>query len=201
MSKSKAITSTQENQRISFSSAKGNVVTPDFLDIQLQSFKEFFQLDTLPEDRVNEGLYKTFQENFPITDSRNQFVLEFLDYLVDSPRYSIDECVERGLTYSVPLKARLKLYCTDPEHEDFQTVIQDVYLGPVPYMTPSGSFIINGAERVIVTQLHRSPGVQNSRRQSSSFNFFKIRFRYFYFFCKVENLKDIFIRLITDCSK
>ena len=159
MSKSKAITSTQENQRISFSSAKGNVVTPDFLDIQLQSFKEFFQLDTLPEDRVNEGLYKTFQENFPITDSRNQFVLEFLDYLVDSPRYSIDECVERGLTYSVPLKARLKLYCTDPEHEDFQTVIQDVYLGPVPYMTPSGSFIINGAERVIVTQLHRSPGV------------------------------------------
>jgi DNA-directed RNA polymerase subunit beta len=108
---------------------------------------------------VNEGLYKTFQENFPITDSRNQFVLEFLDYLVDSPRYSIDECVERGLTYSVPLKARLKLYCTDPEHEDFQTVIQDVYLGPVPYMTPSGSFIINGAERVIVTQLHRSPGV------------------------------------------
>ena len=159
MSKSKAITSTQENQRINFSSAKGNVVTPDFLDIQLQSFKEFFQLDTLPEDRVNEGLYKTFQENFPITDSRNQFVLEFLDYLVDSPRYSIDECVERGLTYSVPLKARLKLYCTDPEHEDFQTVIQDVYLGPVPYMTPSGSFIINGAERVIVTQLHRSPGV------------------------------------------
>jgi DNA-directed RNA polymerase subunit beta len=108
---------------------------------------------------LNEGLYKTFQENFPITDSRNQFVLEFLDYLVDSPRYSIDECVERGLTYSVPLKARLKLYCTDPEHEDFQTVIQDVYLGPVPYMTPSGSFIINGAESVIVTQLHRSPGV------------------------------------------
>ena len=152
-------TKTQENQRINFSSVKGKVITPDFLDVQLESFKEFFQLDTLPEDRRNEGLYKTFQENFPITDSRNQFVLEFLDYLVDSPRYSIDECVERGLTYSVPLKARLKLYCTDPEHEDFQTVIQDVYLGPVPYMTPSGSFIINGAERVIVTQLHRSPGV------------------------------------------
>src|SRR5574343_1130806 len=159
MSKSKAITSTQENQRINFSSAKGSVVAPDFLDIQVQSFKEFFQLDTLPEARVSEGLYKTFQENFPITDSRNQFVLEFLDYLVDSPRYSIDECVERGLTYSVPLKARLKLYCTDPEHEDFQTVIQDVYLGPVPYMTSKGTFVINGAERVVVTQLHRSPGV------------------------------------------
>ncbi len=159
MSKSKAVAKTQSNERINFSAAKGKIETPDFLDIQIQSFKEFFQLDTLPEARVNEGLYKTFQENFPITDSRNQFVLEFLDYLVDSPRYSIDECVERGLTYSVPLKARLKLYCTDPEHEDFQTVIQDVYLGPVPYMTPSGSFIINGAERVIVTQLHRSPGV------------------------------------------
>jgi len=162
MSKSKATKNTAElsaKERINFSSAKGRVVAPDFLDVQLASFTDFFQLDTLPEDRVNEGLYKTFQENFPITDSRNQFVLEFLDYLVDSPRYSIDECVERGLTYSVPLKARLKLYCTDPEHEDFQTVIQDVYLGPVPYMTPSGSFIINGAERVIVTQLHRSPGV------------------------------------------
>lgn len=162
MSKSKATKSTSEfaaKERVNFSSAKGRVAAPDFLDVQIESFKEFFQLDTLPENRVNEGLYKTFQENFPITDSRNQFVLEFLDYLVDSPRYSIDECVERGLTYSVPLKARLKLYCTDPEHEDFQTVIQDVYLGPVPYMTPSGSFIINGAERVIVTQLHRSPGV------------------------------------------
>ena len=156
---SKTTAKTQENQRINFSSSKGKIVTPDFLEVQLASFKEFFQLDTLPEERRNEVLYKTFQENFPITDSRNQFVLEFLDYLVDSPRYSIDECVERGLTYSVPLKARLKLYCTDPEHEDFQTVIQDVYLGPVPYMTPSGSFIINGAERVIVTQLHRSPGV------------------------------------------
>ena len=152
-------TKAQENQRINFSSAKGKVVSPDFLDVQLESFKDFFQLDTLPEDRRSEGLYKTFQENSPITDSRNQFVLEFIDYLVDSPRYTLDECVERGLTYSVPLKARLKLYCTDPEHEDFQTVIQDVYLGPVPYMTQSGSFIINGAERVIVTQLHRSPGV------------------------------------------
>ncbi|KQS89157.1 DNA-directed RNA polymerase subunit beta [Chryseobacterium sp. Leaf394] len=152
-------TATTQEKRINFSSAKGKIVTPDFLDIQIESFTEFFQLDTLPEDRTDEGLYKTFQENFPITDSRNQFVLEFIDYLVDSPRYSIDECVERGLTYSVPLKARLKLYCTDPEHEDFQTVVQDVYLGPVPYMTPSGSFIINGAERVIVTQLHRSPGV------------------------------------------
>lgn len=159
MSKSKAVAKTQSNERINFSAAKGKIETPDFLDIQIQSFKDFFQLDTLPEQRVNETLYKTFEENFPITDSRNQFVLEFLDYLVDSPRYSIDECVERGLTYSVPLKARLKLYCTDPEHEDFQTVVQDVYLGPVPYMTPSGSFIINGAERVIVTQLHRSPGV------------------------------------------
>ena len=157
MSKTTAIT--KGNERINFSTARGKIITPDFLDIQLESFKEFFQLDTLPEDRKKEGLHKTFQENFPITDSRNQFVLEFLDYLVDSPRYSIDECVERGLTYSVPLKARLKLYCTDPEHEDFQTVVQDVYLGPVPYMTPSGSFIINGAERVIVTQLHRSPGV------------------------------------------
>ncbi|PQA98241.1 DNA-directed RNA polymerase subunit beta [Chryseobacterium piscicola] len=152
-------TATTQEKRINFSTAKGKIVTPDFLDIQIESFSEFFQLDTLPEDRTDEGLYKTFQENFPITDSRNQFVLEFIDYLVDSPRYSINECVERGLTYSVPLKARLKLYCTDPEHEDFQTVVQDVYLGPVPYMTPSGSFIINGAERVIVTQLHRSPGV------------------------------------------
>ncbi|MCG2792981.1 MAG: DNA-directed RNA polymerase subunit beta [Weeksellaceae bacterium] len=159
MSKTQATPKVQSTERINFSTAKGRIDTPDFLDIQIQSFKEFFQLDTLPEQRLNESLYKTFQENFPITDSRNQFVLEFLDYLVDSPRYSIDECVERGLTYNVPLKARLKLYCTDPEHEDFQTVVQDVYLGPVPYMTPSGSFIINGAERVIVTQLHRSPGV------------------------------------------
>jgi DNA-directed RNA polymerase subunit beta len=126
MSKSKAVAKTQGNERINFSVAKGKIETPDFLDIQIQSFKGFFQLDTLPEQRLNESLYKTFEENFPITDSRNNFVLEFLDYLVDSPRYSIDECVERGLTYSVPLKARLKLYCTDPEHEDFQTVVQDL---------------------------------------------------------------------------
>ncbi len=155
---SKKTAENQRNQRINFSSVKGKLITPDFLDLQIESFREFFQLDTLPENRKNEGLFKTFQENFPITDSRNQFVLEFLDYLVDSPRYTIDECVERGLTYAVPLKARLKLYCTDPEHEDFETSIQEVYLGQVPYMTPSGSFIINGAERVVVTQLHRSPG-------------------------------------------
>ena len=155
---SKKTAENQQNQRINFSSVKGKLITPDFLDLQIESFREFFQLDTLPENRKDEGLFKTFQENFPITDSRNQFVLEFLDYLVDSPRYTIDECVERGLTYAVPLKARLKLYCTDPEHEDFETSIQEVYLGQVPYMTPSGSFIINGAERVVVTQLHRSPG-------------------------------------------
>jgi DNA-directed RNA polymerase subunit beta len=132
---------------------------PDFLDIQLKSFEEFFQIETLPENREREGLYKVFMENFPITDTRNQFVLEFLDYFIDPPRYSIDECIERGLTYSVPLKAKLKLYCTDPEHEDFETIVQDVYLGQIPYMTPKGSFVVNGAERVIVSQLHRSPGV------------------------------------------
>ena len=158
MSKSKTMKDTQGNQRIDFASARG-VEVPDFLDIQVESFKEFSSWIHCLRTEKKEGLYKTFQENFPITDSRNQFVLEFLDYMIDSPRYSIDECIERGLTYSVPLKARLKLYCTDPEHEDFETVIQDVYLGPVPYMTPSGSFIINGAERVVVTQLHRSPGV------------------------------------------
>ncbi len=129
------------------------------MEIQLKSFQEFFQLDTNPEDRENEGLYKVFTENFPITDTRNQFVLEFLDYFIDPPRYDIKECVERGLTYAVPLKAKLKLYCTDPEHEDFETIVQDVYLGTIPYMTPQGSFVINGAERVIVSQLHRSPGV------------------------------------------
>ncbi len=149
----------QENQRISFSSTKVHSPFPDFLDIQIKSFEDFFQLETRPDQRGNEGLYKTFAENFPISDTRNQFVLEFLDYFVDPPRYSIDECIERGLTYSVPLKARMKLYCTDPEHEDFETVVQDVYLGTLPYMTASGSFIINGAERVIVSQLHRSPGV------------------------------------------
>ena len=149
----------KNNERINFASAKINAEYPDFLDIQLKSFKDFFQLETNPENRANEGLYKVFSENFPITDARNNFVLEFLDYFVDPPRYSIDECMERGLTYSVPLKAKLKLYCTDPEHEDFETIIQDVYLGMIPYMTPKGTFIINGAERVVVSQLHRSPGV------------------------------------------
>ncbi len=132
---------------------------PDFLEIQLKSFQEFFQLDTTSENRENEGLYKVFAENFPITDARNSFVLEFLDYFVDPPRYNIDECLERGLTYSVPLKAKLKLYCTDDDHEDFETIVQDVYLGMIPYMTPRGSFVVNGAERVVVSQLHRSPGV------------------------------------------
>ena len=145
--------------RQDFSSAKNFYEYPDFLEIQLASFREFFQLETNPENRANEGLFKVFSENFPITDTRNQFVLEFLDYFIDPPRYTIDECIERGLTYSVPLKAKLKLYCTDPEHEDFETIVQDVYLGTIPYMTPQGSFVINGAERVIVSQLHRSPGV------------------------------------------
>lgn len=146
-------------QRISFASTRSQTEYPDLLDIQLKSFQDFFQLETNPEDRGNEGLFKVFAENFPITDARNNFVLEFLDYFVDPPRYSIDECIERGLTYSVPLKAKLKLYCTDPEHEDFETIIQDVYLGMIPYMTPRGTFVINGAERVVVSQLHRSPGV------------------------------------------
>lgn len=145
--------------RINFSRTKSLYEYPDFLDIQLKSFMGFFKLGSTPEERKNEGLYKVFQENFPITDTRNNFVLEFLDYYVDPPRYSIEECLNRGLTYSVPLKAKLKLYCTDPEHEDFDTVVQDVYLGPIPYMTPRGSFVINGAERVVVSQLHRSPGV------------------------------------------
>ncbi len=146
-------------ERINFATAQLTTEYPDFLDIQVKSFQDFFQLQTKAEERDHEGLYKTFSEIFPITDTRNQFVLEFLDYFVDPPRYSIQECIERGLTYSVPLKARLKLYCTDPEHEDFETVVQDVYLGAIPYMTDSGSFVINGAERVIVSQLHRSPGV------------------------------------------
>ncbi len=145
--------------RISFASNKNSLEYPDFLEVQLKSFQDFFQLETTPEKRANEGLFKVFSENFPITDTRNNFVLEFLDYFVDPPRYTIEECVERGLTYSVPLKAKLKLYCTDPEHEDFDTVIQDVYLGTVPYMTAKGTFVINGAERVVVSQLHRSPGV------------------------------------------
>ena len=156
---SKKDNKTQGNQRISFSATKVQAAFPDFLDIQIKSFEDFFQLETRPDQRAKEGLYKTFAENFPISDTRNQFVLEFLDYFVDPPRYTIDECIERGLTYSVPLKARMKLYCTDPEHEDFETVVQDVYLGTIPYMTNSGSFIINGAERVVVSQLHRSPGV------------------------------------------
>ena len=147
------------NQRVNFASVKNPMPYPDFLDVQLKSFKDFLQLDTPPELRKNDGLYKVFSENFPIADTRNNFVLEFLDYYIDPPRYSIEECLERGLTYSVPLKAKLKLYCTDPDHEDFDTVIQDVFLGPIPYMTANGTFIINGAERVVVSQLHRSPGV------------------------------------------
>jgi DNA-directed RNA polymerase subunit beta len=146
-------------ERINFASSKLGTDYPDFLDIQVKSFQDFFQLQTKAEERGEEGLYKTFMDNFPITDTRNNFVLEFLDYFVDPPRYSIQECIERGLTYSVPLKARLKLYCTDPEHEDFETIVQDVYLGTIPYMTNSGTFVINGAERVVVSQLHRSPGV------------------------------------------
>ena len=145
--------------RINFSKSKNPYEYPDFLEIQLKSFKDFFQLETTADNRTQEGLYKVFSENFPITDSRNNFVLEFLDYFVDPPRYSIEECIERGLTHSVPLKAKLKLYCTDPEHEDFETIVQDVYLGTIPYMTPKGTFVINGAERVVVSQLHRSPGV------------------------------------------
>ena len=152
--------SVSENKpRVNFATVKNPLPYPDFLEVQLQSFHDFLQLDTAPEERNNEGLYKVFSENFPIADTRNNFVLEFLDYYIDPPRYSIDECFTRGLTYSVPLKAKLKLYCTDPDHEDFDTVIQDVYLGQIPYMTDKGTFIINGAERVVVSQLHRSPGV------------------------------------------
>ncbi|TDD98339.1 DNA-directed RNA polymerase subunit beta [Flavobacterium cellulosilyticum] len=150
---------TNQTERLNFASTKNIPVYPDFLDVQVKSFKDFFQLETKSDERGDEGLYNTFMENFPITDTRNNFVLEFLDYFVDPPRYTIQECIERGLTYSVPLKARLKLYCTDPEHEDFETIVQDVYLGTIPYMTPSGTFVINGAERVVVSQLHRSPGV------------------------------------------
>ncbi len=145
--------------RVNFATVKNPLPYPDFLEVQLKSFQDFLQLDTPPEQRNNEGLYKVFSENFPIADTRNNFVLEFLDYYIDPPRYTIDECLNRGLTYSVPLKAKLKLYCTDPDHEDFDTVIQDVYLGPIPYMTEKGTFVINGAERVVVSQLHRSPGV------------------------------------------
>ena len=147
------------NQRVNFASVKEPMPFPDFLDVQIKSFRDFLQLDTPPEQRKNDGLYKVFAENFPIADTRNNFVLEFLDYSIDSPRYSIEECLERGLTYQVPLKAKLKLYCTDPGHEDFGTVVQNVFLGPIPYMTDYGTFVINGAERVVVSQLHRSPGV------------------------------------------
>src|SRR6056297_3284875 len=153
------MSSMQTNQRVNFATIKNQLEYPDFLEVQLKSFTEFFQMGTTPENRKNEGLYRVFYENFPISDTRNNFVLEYLDYAVDPARYSIEECIERGLTFSVPLKAKLKLYCTDPEHEDFDTVIQDVYLGTVPYMTERGLFVINGAERVIVSQLHRSPGV------------------------------------------
>jgi DNA-directed RNA polymerase subunit beta len=149
----------KNTERINFASRKDQLDYPDFLDVQLKSFGEFFQLGATPENRRREGLYKVFTENFPITDTRNNFVLEFLDYYIDPPRYTIEECIERGLTFSVPLKAKLKLYCTDPEHEDFDTVIQDVYLGTIPYMTDRATFVINGAERVVVSQLHRSPGV------------------------------------------
>ncbi len=147
------------NQRINFASIKNSANFPDFLDVQLKSFQSFFQIGTTLDERRNEGLYKAFEELFPISDSRNNFVLEFIDYMIDPPRYSIEECVERGLTFKVPLKIKLKLYCTDPEHEDFETIVQDVYFGNIPFMTPRGSFVINGAERIVVSQLHRSPGV------------------------------------------
>ena len=147
------------NQRVNFASVKNPMPYPDFLDVQLKSFQDFLQLDTPSELRKNDGLYKVFAENFPIADTRNNFVLEFIDYYIDEPRYTIQECLERGLTYCVPLKAKLKLYCTDPDHEDFDTVVQDVFLGSIPYMTANGTFVINGAERVVVSQLHRSPGV------------------------------------------
>ena len=148
-----------EKPRVNFASTKNPLPFPDFLEVQLKSFRDFLQLDVPPENRKNQGLYKVFAENFPIQDTRNSFTLEFLDYYIDPPRYSIAECLERGLTYSVPLKAKMKLYCTDADHEDFDTTIQDVFLGTIPYMTEQGSFIINGAERVVVSQLHRSPGV------------------------------------------
>ncbi len=147
------------NQRVTFATSKTLLDYPDFLEVQLKSFRDFFQLETTAENRKNEGLYKVFQEVFPILDTRNNFELNFIDYFVDPPRYSMDECLDRGLTYSVPLKAKLKLECKDAEHEDFETVIQDVYLGAIPYMTPRGTFIINGSERIVVSQLHRSPGV------------------------------------------
>ena len=147
------------SQRINFASIKNQLTYPDFLDIQLKSFNDFLKIGSSAEKRTNEGLYSVFNDHFPITDSRNNFVLEFLDYSIDPPRYTIEECIQRGLTFKVPLKAKLKLYCTDPDHEDFETIEQEVFLGSIPYMTPKGTFVINGAERVIVSQLHRSPGV------------------------------------------
>ena len=156
---SKEISSANGSTRVNFGRIKMAAAYPDLLEIQLKSFMEFFQLETTPENRSNEGLYRVFQENFPITDARNIFVLEFLDYFIDPPRYTIEECMQRGLTYSVPLKAKLRLSCNDEEHIDFQTIVQDVFLGNIPYITPKGTFVINGAERVIVSQLHRSPGV------------------------------------------
>ncbi|NJK83589.1 MAG: DNA-directed RNA polymerase subunit beta, partial [Saprospiraceae bacterium] len=152
-------TLTAEQKRYNFGKSRVIADYPDFLEIQIKSFQEFFQLETTPENRMNEGLYKVFQENFPITDARNIFELEFLDYFVDPPRYSIEECMHRGLTYSVPLKAKLRLSCNDEDHVDFKTMVQDVFLGNIPYMTPKGTFVVNGAERIIVSQLHRSPGV------------------------------------------
>ena len=146
-------------ERVNFGKLQFGIDYPDFLDIQVGSFKDFFQLETTPESRKGEGLFRVFQENFPISDARNIFVLEFLDYYIDPPRYDIEECIERGLTYSLPLKARLRLSCNDEEHIDFQTIVQDVFLGNIPYMTPKGTFVVNGAERVVVSQLHRSPGV------------------------------------------
>src|SRR6187549_696344 len=153
------MSSTKLNTRINFSKIKNLAEAPDLLEVQIQSFKEFFQLETTPDRRNIEGLFRVFKENFPITDTRNIFVLEFLDYFIDPPRYTIEECMERGLTYAVPLKAKLRLSCNDEEHVDFQTIVQDVFLGNIPYMTPKGTFLINGAERVVVSQLHRSPGV------------------------------------------
>ena len=154
-----ALPTKNNNQRINFASIKNTVNFPDFLDVQLKSFQSFFQIGTTLEERRNEGLYKAFADLFPIADSRNNFVLEFIDYMIDPPRYSIEECIQRGLTFKVPLKVKLKLYCTDPEHEDFETIVQDVYFGNIPFMTPKGSFVINGAERIVVSQLHRSHGV------------------------------------------
>ena len=146
------------NKRINFATSK-ILEYPDLLEVQLKSFKDFFQLETTPENRKNEGLFKVFQEIFPIEDTRNNYKLEFIDYFIDPPKYTIEECLDRGLTYNVPLKAKLRLSCTDPDHEDFDTRVQDVYLGNIPYMTPAGTFVINGSERIIVSQLHRSPGV------------------------------------------